>query len=152
VRGDGLDPAVCRHHIAELTKKKADIEREAQTLLTEDYYTLALDKNLSLLAAFRAKLGDGFERLPFGVQRQIVLAFVEGVSVRDRREVVIKLKVGLDNAGIQHLNDELDAVEKGTWAADSVDLAAVSDSALCRIRQSDPRWHPRDDLNVRPTD
>ena len=58
---------------------------------------LALEKNLSLLATFHRKLDDGFERLPFGVQRQVILPFVEAVRVRERREVVIHLKLTLDN-------------------------------------------------------
>jgi hypothetical protein len=41
----------------------------------------------------------------------VVVAFVEGIHVRERREVVVKLKVALDNDGIKHLTDELDRAE-----------------------------------------
>jgi hypothetical protein len=113
--GDGLDPTVCKGFIAELTQKKAEIEREAETLQTEDYYTKALEQNLAALERFRTLFGEAFEELPFGVRRQAVLVFVEGIAVRERREVVVTLKVPLDNAGISHLSDEVEAVQKGTW-------------------------------------
>ena len=106
-----MDVATCKRLIAELTEKKAAMEREIETLQTEDYYVLALEKNLKLLSAFRARLRDGFERLPFAAQRQVVVAFVEGIHVRGRREVVVKLEVALDNDGIKHLTDELDRAE-----------------------------------------
>lgn len=152
--GEGLDPAVCKQLIADLQQKKAEIELEMQTLLTEDYYVLALEKNLSLLATFRRKLDDGFERLPFGVQRQVILAFVEAVRVRERREVAIHLKLTLDNDGIQHLCDELDAVENGTWTdpnGDGETKGVGFGEADAPYGQSGPRWRPRQGSNLRPS-
>ena len=116
-----------------------------ETLRTQDYYVLALEKNLALLASFRQRLGDGFERLPFGVQRQLVLAFVDGLRVRERREVAIHLKLTLDNDGIEHLCDELEAVDRGA-STESNDGDGTKGGGFgeadAPYGQSDPRWRP----------
>jgi site-specific DNA recombinase len=153
--GEGLDPQACKALIADLQAKRAEIEREVETLQKEDYYGVALEKNLAVLTRFREKLVDGFERLPFGVRRQVVLAFVESIAVRERREVVIHLKVRLDNEGIQHLTDEMDAVDKGTWEAgneEGLTAWASPRSSQGPNVPSGPRWLPLLDLNQRPSD
>ena len=151
--GDGLDPAVCRQLITDLQQKKADIEKEAEILQRADYYVVALERNLTLLRRLRSKLGDGFERLPFGVQRQVILAFVEGVSVRERREVAIHLRLTLDNGGIQHLCDEMDAVDNGRWTDANEgfsDGESAGDKADALYVPSGPTWRPRQGSNLRP--
>lgn len=143
--GEGMDVATCKRLIAELTEKKAAMEQEIETLQTEDYYVVALEKNLKLLAAFRSRLRDGFERLPFAAQRQVVVAFVEGIHVRERREVVVKLKVALDNDGIKHLTDELDRAEDAgrkpetTKGPSGLEEPFEGEGPFC---QSGPRWCP----------
>ena len=127
--GDGLDPALCQARIAELESKKAAIEGEARTIAEEDYYTSAVEKNLHTLGEFRRRLSAGFEQLPFGVQRQVVLAFIESIHVHDRREVVINLKVGMENDGLQHLCDELDAVDKTRSSGRSGAVPELADSS-----------------------
>jgi site-specific DNA recombinase len=151
--GDGLDPVVCKQLIADLQTKRGEIERETETLLREDYYVIALEKNLAQLARFRAKLQEGFERLPFGVQRRVVLEFVEALRVRERREVVIHLKVLLNNEGVSHLCDEMDAVDSGTRTptdGEGFDEGTGDAEALGPFSQSGPRWRPHQDSNLGP--
>jgi len=105
--GDGVDIAVCQRNIAELTEKKRTIEEETEVLRREDYYTRALEQNLARLEGFRRAFGSGIERLPFGIQRQIVLAFVDDIVVEDRRDLVMRFGVPFDNAGITQLTDEI---------------------------------------------
>ena len=124
--GGGLDPAVCKQLIDDLQEKKTALQAELETLATEDYYALALEKNLGLLATLRGHLAKGFERLPFGIQRELVLAFVKGIEVHARREVRIKLQVPLDNVGVQHLCDELVRGERRAEKAGS-DGASTQD-------------------------
>jgi hypothetical protein len=149
--GEGLDPVVCKQLVSELQQKKQELETELATLRTEDYYALALEKNLRILETFRRKLGDGFERLPLGVQRQIVVEFVESIRIEQRREVAIHLKVALDNDGVQHLCDELDAVEKGAWKPEDEDTPEEGVNRSAVYGQSGPRWRPRQESNLRPT-
>ena len=157
--GGGLDPAVCKQHIDELEAKKAEINKELETLATEDYYSLALEKNLALLSDLRKKLARGFDRLPFGVQRQLVLAFVEGLEVHERRVVRIKLRVPLDNGGVQHLTDEVTAADRAAEnARQQGDSGSAQDAgktietdlheAVGLYGQSGPRWRRQQDSNL----
>ena len=144
--GDGLDPAVCRQRIAALQQKKTDIEKEAEILQQAEDDVVPLKRNLTLLRRLRSKRGGGFERLPFGVQRQIILAFVEGISVRERREVAIHLRLTLDNGGIQHLCDEMDAADSGGWTDTNEGFSegeSAGDKADALDVPSGPTWRPR---------
>ncbi len=144
--GDGMDAAQCKRLIDDLQARRIVVEHEAETLAREDYYTLALEKNLAALGRFRTHFADGFDRLPFGVRRQVVLAFVEGIRVHDRREVVIHLKVALDNLGIQHLTDEAEtALGAGSEGrADNAMPDVESRVAFCQSREV---WLPLLDSN-----
>ena len=113
---EGLDPAVCKRLVAELQDKRKGVEEEASILSKEDYYTRAMETNIGALEHFRALFRESFEELPFGVRRQAVVHFVEGLRVRERREVEIRLKVQLDTLGIQHLNE---AMEKARSQGDT---------------------------------
>ena len=104
-----------------------------------------MERNLTLLRRLRSKLDGGFERLPFGVQRQVILAFVEGVSVREHREMAIHLRLTLDNGGIQHLCDEMDAVDSGRWTDANEgfsDGESAGDKADALYVPSGPTWRP----------
>jgi site-specific DNA recombinase len=150
--GEGLDPAVCKSMIAELTAKKEELERESEVLLREDYYTTALQRNLDALQRFRARFAEAFEKLPFGVQRAAVLVFIEKIAIRDRSQVEITLKVPMDNVGITALTDEVEAVKNGTWTPDDeseVDSAEASLYPQCPDRQSGPKWWLGVDSNHR---
>lgn len=104
---DGMDTAQCKQMIAELEAKRAEIDQEVKVLAQEDYFRAAIEKNLRTLEAFRGRLAQGFDTLPFGVQRQVITTFVSGIEVRDRRRVVVNLRVPLNNTGLVHLTDEL---------------------------------------------
>lgn len=110
-----------------------------------------MEKNLSLLATFPRKLDDGFEQLAFGVWRQVITRVREAARVRDRREAVIHLKLTLDNGCVQHLGDELDAVENVPWTdpnGDGETTGGGFDEAVAPYGQSGPRWRPRQDSNL----
>lgn len=107
--GDGVDAKTCREHIAALSEKKERLEVEAELLRDQDYYEGAKEKNLALLRQFAASFEDGFDRLPFSARRQVVLYFIKGIVVTERKTLDVTLRVPIDNAGIKLLTDELDA-------------------------------------------
>ena len=111
--GEGLDPTVCREHIARLEASKAEIEQEAELLRKDDYYRRALETNLAELERFADAFETEFDKLPFKTQRQLVLHFVEEIRVIDREVVRISLKVPFDEGGVRHLTDELVRVQNG---------------------------------------
>ncbi len=140
--GDGLDPQVCQQHIAELTAKREAIEEEAKVLKREDYYTRALEQNLSRLQQFRDAFREGVDALPFGIQRQIVLAFVDDIVVEDRRELVLRFGVPFDNAGITELTDEIRVAlepEAETQKGPAFSADPLLPGSVCRSR---PKWLP----------
>jgi hypothetical protein len=104
--GEGLDPAVCREKINELRAQQRKLEEEAAVLRQDDYYVLALEKNLSGVREFAAAFSERFETLMFAVQRQVVLHFVESIKVVDRQRVELTLRVPFDNNGVHLLADE----------------------------------------------
>ena len=103
--GDGLDPAVCRQHIAELQVKRQALEEEADAVRKESYYEQAIEKNLAQLRHFADTFHQGFAELPFGVQRQVVLHFVEQMEMKGRKELHITLKVPFDDNGVKLLQE-----------------------------------------------
>jgi len=105
--GEGLDPRICQQHIAALEEKKATLAAETAVLQKEDYYRRALEKNVQNLRRFAAAFENCFESLPFEVQRQVVLHFVEKIEVVDRQILRVTLKVPFDNNGIELLTDEV---------------------------------------------
>jgi site-specific DNA recombinase len=106
--GAGLDPLVCQRHITALTAKKETLEAEAAVLQKEDYYQRAMEKNVQNLRRFASAFEEGFDTLPFAVQRQVVLHFVEKIEVVDRAILRVTLKVPFDNDGIELLTDEVE--------------------------------------------
>lgn len=150
--GEGLDPAVCKRLIAELQEKREAVEREAAVLSREDYYTEALRKNLEALTRFRELFREGFDELPFGVRRQAVLYFVEGLRVRERREVTIHLKVALDTLGIEHLNEAMRSAQNEAQTQKSEEAPADGAGASYEqgpYDQSGPKWWLGADSNRR---
>ena len=125
--GEGLDPAVCRQHIDELTARKAELGREAAILGKEDYYERALDKNLAELHRFGTAFTEGFDALPFSVQRQVVLYFVDRIEVVERKLVRIHLKVPFDDNGIRLLTDEVETGETRRAGGENNEEAGSTD-------------------------
>lgn len=113
--GDGLDPAMCSAQISELTAQKAKLEEEAMLLQKEDYYARAVEKNLEQLERLRRIATTDFAQLPFGLQRQFVVKFLQALDVKtDRRNLQAWFQVPFDNLGIQQLADEAEAaLERG---------------------------------------
>jgi len=124
---DGVDPKVCREHIAALTEKKAKLEEEAAILQDQDYYDDAKEKNLRLLREFAASFEDGFEKLPFGARRQVVLYFIKSIEVVDRRTLNVTLRVKLDNDGLKLLTDELNVAQEGDQGVSDDSLQSGAD-------------------------
>jgi site-specific DNA recombinase len=97
--GTGLDAVVCRAHIAELETERKQLEEEAARLQQDDYWEQAQAANLEQIDRFATAFASGFRDLPFGEQRKLVLAFVDGATVVDREFVRLALKVPTENHG-----------------------------------------------------
>ena len=131
--GEGLDPTVCREHIAKLEVEKDEIEQEAEILRKDDYYRRALESNIAELERFAGAFETEFDKLLFKTQRQLVLHFVEEIRVVDREVVRIKLKVPFDEGGVRHLTDELLSVQDGGQEMPSTETSGLM-SALDGLR------------------
>jgi len=107
--GEGLDAATCKERIATLEVEKAEVETEAELLNQDDYYRRALEMNVEELRKFASAFDAEFTGLPFHVQRQVVLHFIERIEVIDRELVRITVKVPFDNNGVRRLTGEVEA-------------------------------------------
>ncbi len=105
--GEGLDPAVCREHIATAQGEKERLEAEARTLRKEDYYQRALETNLAELRRFASAFNQQFDELPFPARRQVVLNFIDDIAIKDFSAAVLTLKVPFDSGGVKLLTDEV---------------------------------------------
>ncbi len=110
--GSGMDPVICQGHIDELSAKREQVQQEAATLAASDYYERALERHLQSLRDFAADFEERFTTLPFEAQRRIVLKFIEGMEVVDRRELRIRLRVPADDDGLHELLGEEKRIER----------------------------------------
>ncbi len=113
--GDGMDVALCKQLVADLEEQRGKVAEEARVLREEDYYDAALEKNLAELDRFRRAFAEGFDRLPMGIRRQVVLHFVESIVVHDRRELQVTFQIPFDGMGITQLTDDVQAGAEGRW-------------------------------------
>ncbi len=154
--GEGLDPQICREHIDELNAKKAEMEREAEVVRTEDYYRLALERNLRDLRQFAEVYIREFDQLPFGVKRKVVLHFIESIEVVEHRLVRITMRVPFDNAGLKHLTDEDDSGQNGRTRPGEESPASTSSSGMSLEKgyffQQGTNWLPSVDYRQNPGD
>jgi site-specific DNA recombinase len=140
--GDGLDPAVCRAKIAELTAKKEELEREVALVQREDFLRKALERNLAEVRRFSAVFEDQFESLPFERKRQVVLHFVEKIEVVERRLIRITFQVPFDNTGLKHLVDDIVTPGADTPETETVKMPTIPDGSDSRnggVRGAIPR-------------
>jgi DNA invertase Pin-like site-specific DNA recombinase len=107
--GEGLDAATCKERIAALEVEKAEVETEAELLNQDDYYRRALEMNVEELRKFASAFDSEFTGLPFHVQRQVVLHFIERIEVIDRELIRITVKVPFDNNGVRRLTGEVES-------------------------------------------
>jgi DNA invertase Pin-like site-specific DNA recombinase len=105
--GDGLDPARCKASIAELTAEKEKVEADVTLVRNEGAFKKAIERNLTLLRQFATIFRERFESVPFRLQREVILHFIQKVDVRDRRVIDIHFKVPFDPDGVKFLADEL---------------------------------------------
>ena len=110
--GDGVDLEICKQHIAETKAKIEVIEREAEVLAQEDYYTQALERNLKGLEELAEAFQKDFDSLPFGTRRNVITRFVEDIAVVDREALRVRFQVPFDNGQIQTLTDEMEQVRR----------------------------------------
>ncbi|MEQ1506101.1 MAG: recombinase family protein, partial [Myxococcota bacterium] len=141
--GDGVDPAVCKAQIAELTTKKEEIEREATLLRKEDFLRRALERNIGELRRFAALFDEHFEAMTEQVKREVVLYFIEKIEVVERSSLLISFKVPFDSGGLKHLADEIVMPGADTAEAEAVKMPAIADSADCRSGGSRGRLRRR---------
>ena len=130
--GDGLDPAVCRAKIAELTTKKEEIEREAALLKKEDFLRKALERNIAELRRFASLFDEHFEALSGELKREVVLHFIEKIEVVERRLIRITFTVPFDSSGLKHLADEIVMPGADTADEETVRLPELADRPNCR--------------------
>ena len=101
--GDGLEPAVCRQHIADLTEKKSGLEAELELMVQEDIYSRALTRNQALLDDFSNTFAASFDQLSLHRRREIVRRFVTGIEVHEPRLVRVHYRVPFDPSGLKTL-------------------------------------------------
>ena len=101
--GDGMDPSVCRQHIAELTAKKDKLEAEQELLAQEDIYGRALARNQDLLRDFSGTFEHVFDKLSLHRKRQILARFLVGIDVIEHKTVRLNLRVPFDTHGLKTL-------------------------------------------------
>ncbi|MEO5334310.1 MAG: recombinase family protein [Magnetococcus sp. YQC-5] len=104
--GEGMDPSVCKEHVARLEAEKVQLREESMTLQEEDYYQKALEDNVMMLQKFSGLFNERFMDLPFAVKRQAIEHFIESITVIDHRMIRIEVKVPFDNNGITLLTNE----------------------------------------------
>lgn len=124
--GEGLSPAVCKAKISELEAEKAKLEEEGSILRRDGYYTRAIEKNLASLRKFAAAFDLRFGELPFEVQREVVLHFIERIRVVDYKVIEIALWVPFDNNGVEKLTEAV------TMTGAQVGAGGVNDDSQSR--------------------
>ena len=101
--GEGLEPAVCRQHISELSAKKEKLEAELELLTQEDIYGRALARNQALLEDFANTFDAAFDKLSMHRRREILHRFVTIVEVHEHKFVRVHLRVPFDTSGLKTL-------------------------------------------------
>lgn len=123
--GDGLEPAVCRQHIAELTEKKGKLEDELELLAQEDIYGRALGRNQALLDDFTNTFTAVFDKLPLHRRREILFRFVTIIEVHEHRLVRVHYRVPFDTSGLKTLltpTQDGDGGEEGGQGGEDVEV------------------------------
>ena len=108
--GGGMDVDLCQRFVAELTQTREQLEQEAVLLRREEWYEQALETNLAALNDLATTFAKGFEQLPFGIRRKVVMHFIEKIEVVDDRRIRIHLRVPFDTQGVKLLAGEADVV------------------------------------------
>ena len=142
--GDGMDPDVCRDHIARLEAEKGQLEKESRTLKKEDYYQRALENNLTKLRKFAGVFDEKFIELPFAVKRRAVEHFIHKISVEDHSKVRIEVKVPFDNNGIELLTNEIENPPKNSVAPQPSEVFKKS-SKMDFVQSDTPQVRARGD-------
>jgi hypothetical protein len=127
--GEGLDRAICRQKIAGLEAQRKQLEQERAVLQREDYYATALEQNLENVRKFASAFTERFQDLPFPVQRQVVLHFVEGIRIVNQRTAEVHLRVPFENNGV-------------TLLAEPAPSGPMGQTIVKSNSQSRPNWLP----------
>lgn len=99
----GLDPNLCKQLVDELTERRTRLEREAELLTQEDIYERVIQRNVDAVERFASQFRDGFRKLPFGTQREIIKRFVTSIEVQEHRQVEVTIRVPMDTSGLDIL-------------------------------------------------
>lgn len=100
---DGLNPQTCKAKIQDLEREKVAIEAQAEMVRREDFYKTAIETNLHAVREVAEKFDTELDALPFDRARQVVLHFIDRVTIIDRRIARFRLKVPLDPEGLKRL-------------------------------------------------
>jgi len=100
---DGLNPQTCKAKIQDLEREKASLQAQAEMMRREDFYKVAIETNLHVAREVATRFDAELDELPFERARQVVLHFIDRVTIIDRRIARFRLKVPLDPDGLKRL-------------------------------------------------
>jgi hypothetical protein len=116
--GDGLDTAICLSHIRDLNDQNGQLQKELEAVQDGDLYERVLERSMAEIRRIGSKFDAGFHDLPFGVQRRLILHFVDSMEVQDHSRLLIRLRVPADTS-----ESRLLAEAKGDEEGEEVDRA-----------------------------
>lgn len=96
--GDGLDTAICLSHIKDLNDQKAILQKELEARKDGDLFVRVLEKTLEEIRRIAKAFESGFYEVTVGVQRRLLLHFVETMEVQEQRILLVKLRVPADTS------------------------------------------------------
>lgn len=134
--GEGVEVARCKAAVAELNHEKEIVEREAELVQNEGHFKASIEKNLVELRRFANVLNAKWDKVPFGVRRELILHFVQKIDVRDRRTLDIHFKVPFDPNGLKFLADEVAMPHASTDPKETSEAASIGTVRSCRSEVS----------------
>lgn len=142
--GQGWEIERAKQMIEEAKAKKARLEAEVAKVQESEYHQRLLSKNLEMLERLSRIILNDFEAMPFGVQRQALLAFINEIVVDQHRELVMRFQVPFDNGGLKELVEKAEAAIRGELYEDPENVSGEP-----RLIRSSPdclsglEWYPQ---------
>ncbi len=142
--GQGWEIDRARALIEEAREKKTRLEEEVARVQESEYHQRLLAKNLETLERLSRVVVEDFAAMPFGIQRQALLAFVDEIVVDPNRELVMRFQVPFDNGGLKELVEKAEAAARG-----ELDEDPENDSGESRLTRPSPdclsglEWYPQ---------
>lgn len=121
--GQGWEIERAKQMIEEAKAKKARLEEEVAKVQESEYHQRLLAKNLEMLERLSHIILADFAAMPFGIQRQALLAFIDEIVVDQHRELVMRFQVPFDNGGLKELVEKAEAAIRGELIDDPEDVS-----------------------------